>query len=56
MGSIYKLKRKIIYKNRKGSIESFENVMFGGIRYCLFDSDGNYVKDIQVPFKVSDYL
>lgn len=49
-------KEGIVYKNRKGKIVCLEDMMFGGTRYVLFDSNGNYVKDISVPFKVSDYL
>ena len=49
-------KETIVYKNKNGKIICFEDVMFGGTKYTLFDADGNYVKDISVPFNVSDYL
>lgn len=49
-------KETVVYKNKNGKIICFEDVMFGGTKYILFDADGNYVKDIPVPFKVSDYL
>lgn len=51
-----RFKEKIIYKNSKGKIVGIEDIMFGGIRYVLFDANGNYLHDISVPFKVSDYL
>ena len=49
-------KEKTIYKNKNGKIVCYEDAMFGGARYVLFNADGNYVKDIQVPFKVAHYL
>lgn len=51
-----RFKEKTIYKNKNGKIVCFEDMMFGGTRYVLFNADGNYVMDIQVPFKVTDYL
>ena len=51
-----RFREKIIYKNSKGKIVKVEDVMFGGTKYMLFDSDGNYLHDILVPFKVLDYL
>lgn len=51
-----RFKERTIYKNKKGKIVCFEDMMFGGTRYVLFNADENYVKDIQVPFKVADYL
>lgn len=51
-----RIKEKTICKNRNGKIVCFEDMMFGGTRYVLFNAVGNYVKDIQVPFKVADYL
>lgn len=50
------MKESIVYKNKNGKIVKFEDVRFGGTRYVLFDIDGNYVKDIPVSFKVTDYL
>ena len=50
------MKESVVYKNRNGKIVRFEDVRFGGTRYVLLDVDGNYVKDISVPFKVVDYL
>lgn len=50
------MKESIVYKNKNGKIVKFEDVRFGGTRYVLFDTDGNYVKDIPVSFKVTDYL
>lgn len=50
------MKESIVYKNKNGKIVRFEDMRFGGTRYVLFDSDGNYAKDIHVPFKVADYL
>lgn len=55
MKTVIKIKEKIIYENSKGKIIKFEDY-WGGTRYCLFDENGNYIKDIPVPFKVSDYL
>lgn len=49
-------KEKTIYKNKNGKIVRYEDAMFGSTRYVLFNADGNYVKDIQVPFKVTNYL
>ena len=49
-------KEKTIYKNKNGKIVCFEDTRFGGTRYVLFNAGGNYEKDIQVPFKVADYL
>lgn len=49
-------KEKTIYKNKNGKIVCYEDVMFSGTRYVLLDANGIYVKDIQVPFKVADYL
>ena len=51
-----RFRRKIFYKNKKGKIVRVEDVMFGGTKYELYDSEDNYVKDIQVPFAVADYL
>ena len=51
-----RIKEKTIYKNKNGKIICFEDMMFGGTRYVLFNADGNYVRDIQVPFKAADYL
>ena len=45
-----------IYKNNKGRIIKRKDIMFGGTAYYLEDTDGNYVQEITVPFKVSDYL
>lgn len=50
------MKESIVYKNKNGKIVKFEDTRFGGTRYVLFNADGNYVKDISVPFKVADYL
>lgn len=49
-------KERTIHKNKNGKIICIEDMLFGGTRYVLFDTDGNYVKDIPVPFKVADYL
>lgn len=51
-----RIKERTIYKNKNGKIVCFENIMFGGTRYVLFNASGNYVKDISVPFRVADYL
>ncbi len=51
-----RIKEKTVYKNKNGKIVCIEDMMFGGTRYMLFNADGNYVKDIQVPFRVADYL
>ena len=51
-----RIKEKTIYKNKNGKIVCYEDMMFGGTKYVLLDANGNYVKDIQVPFKVADYL
>lgn len=51
-----RFKEKTIYKNKNGKIVCFEDIMFGDTRYVLFGADGNYAKDIPVPFKVADYL
>ena len=50
-----RFKEKIIYKNKNGKIICIED-MFGNVRYVLLNVDGNYVKDILIPFKVEDYL
>ena len=51
-----RFKHNIVYKNSKGRIVKREDTMFGGTAYHLEDADGNYVQEIYVPFKVSDYL
>lgn len=51
-----RFKEKTIYKNKNGKIVKFEDIIFGGTKYVLFNADGNDVKDILVPFKVADYL
>ena len=49
-------KEIIIYQNKNGKIVGLEDMSFGGIRYMLFNANGDYVKDLQEPFKVFDYL
>ena len=49
-------KEKTIYKNKNGKIICIEDMLVGGTRHVLLDTSGNYVRDIQVPFKVADYL
>ena len=56
MADMKRTKEKTIYKNKNGKIVCYEDAMFGSTRYVLFNADGNYVKDIQVPFKVANYL
>ena len=51
-----KFKEKTIYKSIKGKIIKIEDMQIGGARYVLLDAAGNYVKDLSVPFRVSDYL
>lgn len=51
-----RFKHSTIYKNNKGKIVKREDTMFGGVTYYLEDAVGNYVQEISVPFKVSDYL
>ena len=51
-----RIKEQTVYKNKNGKIVCIEDMMFGGTRYMLFNADGNYVKDIQVLFRVADYL
>ena len=51
-----RFKERTIYTNKNGKIISLEDMMFGGIKYILLDTDGNYIKDIPNNFKVSDYL
>ena len=51
-----RFKHSTVYKNNKGRIVKREDTMFGGTAYHLEDIDGNYVQEISVPFKVSDYL
>ena len=50
------MKETIIYKNKNGKIVKLEDEKFGGTRYLLFTVHDFYVKDLTVPFKVSDYL
>jgi hypothetical protein len=50
------MKESIVCKNKNGKIVKLEDTRFGSTRYVLFNADGNYVKDISVPFKVADYL
>ena len=45
-----------VYENSKGRIVKREDIMFGGATYHLEDANGNYMQEITVPFKVSDYL
>ena len=49
-------KEKTLYKNKNGKIISLEDKLFGGIKYLLFDSKGNLVKELKVPFRITDYL
>lgn len=51
-----RFKTKTVYKNKNGKIVSIEDMKFGGKKYALLDTDGNYVKNIPNVFKVSDYL
>lgn len=53
---VKRIKEKTVYKNKNGKIVCIEDMMFCGTRYMLFNADGNYVQDIQVPFRVADYL
>lgn len=50
-----KTKEKCIYKNKNGKIIQLTD-FYGYSRYVLLDSNGNYKRDIQVPFRISDYL
>jgi hypothetical protein len=51
-----RFRHSTVYKNSKGRIVMREDTMFGGTSYHLEDAKGNYVREIFVPFKVSDYL
>lgn len=51
-----RFREKTIYKNKNGKIIAIEDRLFGGTRYTLHDSDGNFVKELSVPFRVGDYL
>jgi hypothetical protein len=51
-----RFRHSTVYKNSKGKIVKREDTMFGGTAYHLEDVNGNYVQEISVPFKVSDYL
>lgn len=51
-----RFREKTIHKNKNGKIIRYEDLMFGGFKYVLFDANGDYVKEIYVPFKASDYL
>ena len=57
-GNIMKnrIREKTIYKNKNGEIIRYEDLMFGGFKYVLFDANGDYVKEIYGSFKASDYL
>lgn len=50
------MKETIIYKNENGKIVKVEDEKFGGTRYLLFNKYDFFIKDLSVPFKVSDYL
>ena len=52
----HRFKEKTIYKNTNGEIIYIEDTMFGGTRYVLLNAQGNYVKDISVPFEIAEYL
>ena len=49
------MKEKLIYKNKNGRIVCLED-RFGCRRYVLLNANCEYVKDLAVPFKVSDHL
>ena len=51
-----RFRHNTVYKNNKGRIVKREDTMFGGTAYHLEDVNGNYVQEIAMPFKVSDYL
>lgn len=51
-----RFRHSTVYKNSKGRIVKREDTMFGGTAYHLEDANGNYVQEIAVPFKISDYL
>ena len=51
-----RFREKTIHKNKNGKIIRYEDLMFGGFKYVLFDANGDYVKEIYAPFKASDYL
>lgn len=49
-----RIKEKVIFKNQHGKIIRFEDTKFGGFSYSLFDSNGNYIRDIPSVFAVKD--
>lgn len=51
-----RFKETTIYKNKNGKIIKTEDQKFGGTRYTLHDPNGNFVKELFVPFRVGDYL
>ena len=46
----------IEYRNSKGSIVKVKHKETGAQKYVLTDVDFGYIKDIPLPFKISDYL
>lgn len=45
----------VIFKNKKGIITRHYD-KFGNPKYLLCDTKGNRIKNLPVPFLVSDYL
>ena len=51
-----RFRHSTVYRNKKGRIVKREDTFLGGTAYHLEDTEGNYIQEITVPFKVSDYL
>ena len=51
-------RERTLYKNKKGKIVRYEDTMLGGFQYKLFDSAGNFVKEIPsyLNLRIADYL
>lgn len=49
-------KDRVIYKSKKGKIICTKDLLVSGARYVLLDAADRYVKELTVPFRVSDYL
>lgn len=48
-------KEKCIAKNKNGKIIKVTD-FYGNTKYVLLDKDNNYLKEINAPFRIFDYL
>lgn len=56
MAKIKYSKEQIIYKSKKGKIVCTTELLVRDSHYLLLDASGQYIRDLVVPFRVTDYL